>query len=75
MLNHGWRRWHGEKEYSLTTKDTKSTKVITEMKQEENTSQRIAAGGSRNNSLTQVFAFFVSFRAFRGRNGCSLCSP
>ncbi len=31
-------------------------------------------GGSRNNSLTQVFAFFVSFRAFRRRNGCSLCS-
>jgi len=34
----------GTKEYSLTTKDTKSTKVITEMKQEENTSQRITAG-------------------------------
>ena len=44
MFNHGWHRWHGEKEYSLTTKGTKSTKVITEMKQEENTSQRIAAG-------------------------------
>ena len=63
MLNHGWRRWHGEKEYSLTTKDTKSTKVITEMKQEENTSQRIAAGGSRNNSLTQCI-IFISFMNF-----------
>ena len=40
MFNHGGHGWHGEKEYSLTTKDTK---VITKMKQEENTSQRIAA--------------------------------
>ena len=28
----------------------------------------------RKYPLTQVFAFFVSFRAFRRRNGCSLCS-
>ena len=40
MLNHRWRRRQREKEYSSTTK---GTKAITEMKQEENTSQRMIA--------------------------------
>ena len=74
MFNHEWRRWHGRKEYTLTTKVTKSTKVITENEARRKYKSANCSGDSRNNSLTQVFAFFVYVRAFRGRNGCSLYS-
>ena len=68
MLNHGWRRWHGENEYSLTTKNTKrhESNNRNEARKKIQVSE-LQRGDSRNNSLTQVFAFFVYFRAFRGK--------
>ena len=71
--------------YSLTMKNMKlGTKEYTFNHERHESNNRNEAGrkyksanysgDSRNNSLTQVFAFFVNFRAFRGRNGCSLCS-
>jgi len=64
----------GTKEYSLTTKGTKEHESNNRNEARRKYKSANYSGDSRNNPLTQVFAFFVSFRAFRGRNGCSLCS-